>query len=89
MLRKTVMALGLAAMVVGGPAMARDKEPEQQKVMPNGEPIICQKSNDTGSLVKKTKRCYTKAQWERIALAGRANATRIASDHTGTGDLSN
>ncbi len=88
MVRHAAMAFGVAAMLAGVPALARDKDAEAQKVMPNGDPVICQKIQDTGSLVKKTKRCYTRAQWERIASAARANGQRMQSDHA-SGILSN
>ena len=87
--RRFATVIGMAVMVASAPALAGDKDKDAEKVMPNGEPIICKKSLDTGSLVKKTKRCYTKAQWTRIADAGRANAQRMVSDHTSAGDLSN
>jgi hypothetical protein len=29
--------------------------------------IICRKTAEVGSLVKKKKECYTKAQWDQIA----------------------
>ncbi len=54
--------------------------------MPNGDPIICRKTQETGSLVKKIKRCYTQAQWDRIASAARANAQKMQSDHA-SGDF--
>ena len=60
-------------------ASAREAEPT--KVMPNGEKIVCKRDMDTGSLVRATKRCYTRGQWDRIAEGARANAQRITSDH--------
>ena len=54
---------------------------EADKVTPDGDPIICRKVAETGSLVKKSKKCYTRAQWERIAEAARARAERLRSDN--------
>jgi hypothetical protein len=31
--------------------------------------IICRRIQETGSLVKRTKQCFTKAEWDRIAAA--------------------
>ena len=86
MVRKIAMAIGCVALLAGGPALARDKDKAPDKVMPNGDPIVCKTSQDTGSLVRKTKRCYTRAQWERIADAARGNGQRLQTDHA-TSDL--
>lgn len=69
------------AVLLAIPAIARDPEPP--KVMPNGEKVICKRTEETGSLVKATKRCYTRAQWDRIAEAARGNALRIVDNHVG------
>ena len=82
MISRSMMMVAAAAMLAAVPAVARDRADEPQRVMPNGDPVICKKTQDTGSLVKKTKRCYTQAQWNRIADAARANGQRMQSDHT-------
>lgn len=66
------------AVLLAIPAAARDSEP--QKITPNGEKIICKRTEETGSLVKATKRCYTRMQWDRIAEAARAKAQRLVTD---------
>ena len=71
------VAAGCAALLAI-PVAAR--EPELQKVMPNDK-VICKRTEETGSLVKATKRCYTRAQWDRIAEAARGNAQRIVDNH--------
>ena len=75
-----------ALLATGGalaPVSAIAKESELEgKVMPDGEKILCRRVAETGSLVRKSKKCYTRAQWDRIAEAAKVNATRMQSDHT-------
>ncbi|MDO9489369.1 MAG: hypothetical protein Q7J32_13425 [Sphingomonadaceae bacterium] len=33
----------------------------------DADKIICKKSLETGSLVRKTKRCFTQREWDRLA----------------------
>lgn len=85
MLIRAILGVG-CALALSTAASARDKGP--QKVMPNGEKVICQTTDETGSLVRKAKRCYTRAQWDRIAEAARANGERLTGDHA-SGVVSN
>lgn len=82
---KYVYALAAAGLLIAPAGMGVAGEPgkvtEAPKVMPDGEPVICKRIAETGSLVKKTKRCYTKAQWDRIAEAAKTRAHRLQSDH--------
>ena len=34
---------------------------------PDSQKLVCKKKSETGSLVKKTKLCLTRAQWSRAA----------------------
>ncbi len=77
MIRASVAFAGCAAVLACASPIAA-KEPD--KVDANGEKLICQREADIGSLIPRKKRCYTKAEWDRIALAGRENATRIVQD---------
>jgi hypothetical protein len=74
-----------AAFVTSGavvPVYAKANEPDLEgKVMPDGEKILCRRVAETGSLVRKSKKCYTRAQWDRIAEAAKTNATKMQSDH--------
>lgn len=44
--------------------------------------IICRKMPETGSLVRRNKQCFTKAEWDRIAESQRAGAERLVRDLT-------
>lgn len=56
------------------------KEPD--KVDARGEKLICRRDAEIGSLIPRKKRCYTKAEWDKISLAARENATRLVQDGT-------
>lgn len=72
----------LATVVAVAPAAVHAKDADLEgKVMPNGEKIVCKRVAETGSLVRKSKKCYTRAQWDRIAEAAKVNATKMQSDH--------
>jgi hypothetical protein len=39
--------------------------------------VICKKTLETGSLVRKTKQCFTKAEWDRIAESQRRGSEKM------------
>ncbi|OYY68921.1 MAG: hypothetical protein B7Y44_07675 [Sphingomonadales bacterium 28-55-16] len=83
---KSFWAVSLCTLLATGaaiaPTAASSKEADLEgKVMPDGEKILCRRVAETGSLVRKSKKCYTRAQWDRIAEAAKANATKMQSDH--------
>lgn len=73
-----IIGMGIAAAVVA--SAAAGKEPD--KVDANGEKLICRRDAEIGSLIPRKKRCYTRAEWDQIAQASRANATRLIQDGT-------
>jgi hypothetical protein len=46
----------------------------QQATNKDGEPLICRRIQETGSLGRGRRQCYTRAQWDRIAAAQRENS---------------
>ena len=82
------LAIAAAVLTAATPTLARKEPAEAPKVMPNGDAIICKKTVETGSMMRSTKRCYTRAQWNLIADAARANGQRMQSDHA-TGLVTN
>ncbi len=59
-----LMGLSLLAMPGAASAMqAKTAEKQPDK-------MVCKKVGETGSLVKKTKVCLTRSQWERSATRG-------------------
>lgn len=39
--------------------------------------IICRKTLETGSLVKKNKQCFTKAEWDKVYAAHREGNQKL------------
>lgn len=50
---------------------------------PAKEKLICRREAPIGSMIASRKRCYTKAEWERIAEAARDTSTRMTTDNSG------
>lgn len=45
--------------------------------------LICRKTLETGSLVKKNKQCFTKAEWDKIYAAHREGNTKLIDGLSG------
>lgn len=48
-----------------------------------GDKLICRKTAEVGSLVRKKKECYTKAQWDQIAEAHQRGAKKTQDGLSG------
>ena len=57
-------AIILASLLM--PAIASAAEPPTAE-QAERDKLICRKTAEVGSLVRKKKECYTKAQWDQIA----------------------
>ena len=66
--------LGLA-----GPAWAEDPAPAATPAA-DAEKLICRKTAEVGSLVRKKKECYTKAEWDRLAEAHQRGTKRLQDE---------
>lgn len=66
------LLIGAALAVVHTAALAADPAPAERSVG-NSDPdkIICRKTLETGSLVRKNKQCFTRAEWDKIYAANR------------------
>ena len=63
----------LAAVSLAFPAAA-SAEPEKK---PAGEKLICKSVGETGSLVRKRKQCFTRAEWDKIAESQRNGTQKM------------
>lgn len=45
-----------------------------QTEQPKNERLICRRIQDSGSIARVRRQCYTRAQWDRIAQDQRANS---------------
>ncbi len=50
---------------------------------PAANEIICKKRTETGSLVRKKKECFTKAEWEKIVESQVRGTRRMADELMG------
>jgi len=52
---------------------AQPKAPDQ---------LICRRVQESGSLARRTRRCYTRAQWDRLAEDSRSSGSTAATGST-------
>jgi hypothetical protein len=50
---------------------------------PDADKIICRKRAEVGSLVRKKKECFTKAEWNRIAESQQQGTRRMHDELIG------
>lgn len=56
----------------------------QQATTKSGEPLVCRRIQETGSLGRGRRVCYTRAEWDRIAQAQRENSPGMTAMSGGT-----
>jgi hypothetical protein len=66
------------------PWPSRTDPGEAEKASDPAEKVICKRFNETGSLVKSTRVCKTKADWERERDALRAQNTGASCGNAGS-----
>ena len=71
-------AMQTAALAVGPdtPSTGTSASTDDQK-------LICRKTLETGSLVKRNKQCFTKAEWDKIYVAQREGNTKLIDGLSG------
>lgn len=72
-------ACAIAGAILTAPAAAN----EIANPASDDDRIICKKSLETGSLVKKTKKCFTKRQWDRLAEMELKGNSRMVDEMQG------
>jgi hypothetical protein len=72
------MGSGAAALLLAGAAYAAEPNPSEPPAPK--EKLICKSIQETGSVARKLRQCFTKQEWERIAEAARARGQRLQSD---------
>ncbi len=73
---KSIAAIAMLGMSTAAMAQTPPAQPEAEKK-------ICRKTPEIGSLVKKTRQCFTRAEWARIAEAARTHTQYIQDGGTG------
>ncbi len=74
---RAIRAVRPGAIVWKLPAGATRVARASAKSMPKPDPIICKRSQKTGSLVAKTKQCMPKSEWARAQQGLRDEADRL------------
>lgn len=70
--RQKLMLFAGAGLLLGGAVLAEGTAKVVGTAADSGvgdQRIICKKHLETGSLVRRIKKCFTKAEWDRIAEA--------------------
>ena len=80
MIRKLMIAAGLAALVMAPPALARDENVEEK---PAKEKKICRTEKVTGSLARKRRTCMTQKEWDELAAGTKQNLDEYGSNASG------
>ena len=62
-----IAMVAVATLMLASPALADDSKRDK----PADEKLICKKETQIGSLARVRKQCFTKAEWDRIAVANR------------------
>ena len=70
---RAAAAITLAGLLIPAIALAAEPATAEQA---DRDKIICRKTAEVGSLVKKKKECFTKAQWDQIAEAHQRGAKK-------------
>lgn len=84
--RHTLLVAALAVCAV--PALAAEPaksmvEPQNTGASAESQKVLCKKIAETGSLVKRTKVCLTRAQWNRSAENNRRYGEQLQDDLRG------
>jgi len=81
MKRMGLIALGLmglgAASIAGAQGGSSTAQP--QAAAKNDDRLICRRIQDSGSLARRTRQCYTREQWDRMAQDQRTNSPAMTA----------
>jgi len=69
-------------------ATAQTSDRPEPRAKAKNERLICHNMQETGSLARQRRQCFTRAEWDRIAEAARARGQRLTSD-SASGMVSN
>lgn len=80
---RPMLLMALTSVLFTTAAQAADpSEPARESVLDDTR-IICRKTLETGSLVRKKKQCFTEAEWDRIAQQTRIGNQKVADQLSG------
>jgi len=83
MIRQAVLlTLAAACAVTAATATAQERD-RRTSATNESERLICRRVQDTGSLVRTLRQCFTRAQWDRIAESAQRGAGRTITELSG------
>lgn len=78
---RLAMGAAIAAVLMTSTgAIAQEAKPEAPAF---DDKIVCRKIKETGSLVRKTKMCFTQSEWDRMAEAEHKGVGRLVDELQG------
>lgn len=83
LLTVSLAALSVAAIPVAAQAFQQISEKATAERRAKGERLICRYMDETGSLSRRRRQCFTRTEWDRIAEAARARGQRLTTDGVG------
>ncbi len=75
-MRITARLAGLAVLIAA-PALVAAQQPApsgSQAEQPKQERLICRRTQDSSSIARVRRQCFTRAQWDRMAQDQRSNS---------------
>lgn len=78
-----ILAVALTATPVAALAFQQVSEQAAAQRRAKGERLICRYVDETGSVARRRRQCFTSVEWDRIAEAARARGQRLMSDTAG------
>lgn len=77
-----LLTLGVAAGLASSATLAQSRS-AQTVAADDSQRLICRRIQETGSLVRTIRQCFTRAEWDRIAESARRGAQRTAQELSG------
>jgi hypothetical protein len=80
-MRITARLAGLAVLIAA-PALVAAQPPAQggtQAEQPKQERLICRRIQDSSSIARVRRQCFTRAQWDRMAQDQRGNSPTMTA----------
>ena len=77
MLKLAGIALAVVVSTGAVSAIAQDSSPDVSKSRQDPNRLICRSMPVIGSLAKRERRCYTRAEWERFAQGARKQTEQL------------
>lgn len=78
-----ILALGLTATPFAAQAFQQISAKATAERRAKGERLICRYVDETGSVARRRRQCFTPTEWDRIAEAARGRSQRMMSDNAG------